>query len=141
MKKRQTSETACICIRLRRVAQKITDFYDETLRPAGISVNQYSLLSNISRMEGCGTGELAQKVKLEKSTLVRTLQPLLRDGLITDKSSEGNRRRQIYLTPHGQDVLKKAIPLWDKAQRDIVSKLGTSHEMLMEIFGKVDSWE
>lgn len=128
-------------MRLRRISQKITDLYDDILSPAGVSANQFSLLANISRMEGCGTGELARRVRLEKSTLVRTLQPLLRDGLIVDNSSAGNRKRQLCVTPAGHEVLEKAVPLWNKAQAEVVSKLGTDHAALMELFDKVDAWE
>ena len=133
--------TPCVCINLRRIAQKVTDFYDKTLEPAGVSVNQYSLLVNVSRREGCGTGELARRVKLEKSTLVRTLAPLLRDGLIVDESTGKSRRRQLFLTPAGEDVLKKAFPLWNEAQEAMAGKLGKSHQQLLDIFAQAASWE
>ena len=142
MKKRDyIPKEACLCIHLRRVAQKVTDFYDKSLKPVGVSINQYSLLVNISRMEGCGTGELAQRVRLEKSTLVRTLQPLLRNGLIKDKSADKVRRRQLYLSPQGEEVLQKAFPLWQKAQEDLTSRLGTNYSGLLAIFTQIDLWE
>jgi Transcriptional regulators len=133
------SKKPCVCIYLRRITKKVTDYYDLALKPAGVSVNQYSLLENISRIEGCSTGELAKQVRLEKSTLVRTLQPLLRDGFITDKSLGKNRRRNLYLTPSGKEVLKMAFPLWAKVQDEIVEKLGKNHDELMEIFKTIDS--
>ena len=129
--------TPCLCIALRRAAQKVTEWYDEALKPAGITVNQYSLLANIDRMEGCGTGELAQRVKLEKSTLVRTLHPLLRDGLILDNAPATSRRRQLFVSPRGKDVLKKAFPLWELAQKKIVLALGENHAALMDIFTRL----
>lgn len=131
----------CVCINLRRIAQKVTDFYDKALAPAGVSVNQYSLLVNISRVEGCGTGELAERVRLEKSTLVRTVQPLLRDGLIEDRAAAKSRRRRLYLTPAGEGVLQQAFPLWEKAQEDIAVKLGKSHAELGAFFTHAESWE
>lgn len=137
-RKTHLHEKPCVCISLRRAAQKVTDLYDMALKPAGVSANQYSLLINISRMEGCGTGELAQQVRLEKSTLVRTLQPLLRDGLITDKSLGENRKRRLYLTPAGKEVLQKACSLWSKTQEEIIAKLGKNYEEIMDIFAKID---
>lgn len=123
------------------MAQKVTDFYDKALKPAGISLNQYSLLVNLGGIEGCGTGELAQRVKLEKSTLVRTLQPLLRDGLVVDRSPVGSRRRQLYLTPLGRKVMKKAFPLWTKAQEDTAANLGKSLDELMTLFENIELWK
>lgn len=134
-------ENPCICINLRRLSQKATEFYDQALKPLGVSVNQYSLLVNISRLEGCGTGQLARCVRLEKSTLVRTLQPLFRDGLIVDTSDGEKRKRRIYLTPEGESVLKKAFPLWKKAQEDIATELGVRYDELMDFLGKLDLWK
>lgn len=131
----------CVCISLRRIAQKLTDFYDKALAPAGISINQYSLLRNISRMEGCGTGELARHVRLEKSTLVRTLQPLMRDGLIVDKAPEGTRRRSLFLSPAGRAVLETAIPLWQSAQEEVIARLGPSYEGLLQLSEIIEQWE
>lgn len=130
--------TPCICINLRRLSQKTTEFYDQALKPLGVSVNQYSLLVSISRLEGCGTGQLARHVKLEKSTLVRTLQPLFRDGLIVDASAEEKRKRRMYLTPAGEDILKKAFPLWEKAQKDIAAELGVDYAELVDFLGKLN---
>ena len=142
MKKRDyLPEVPCLCINLRRVSQKVTDFYDKSLKPVGVSVNQYSLLVHISRMEGCGTGELAQRVRLEKSTLVRTLQPLLRNGLIDDRSSGEARRRRLYISPQGEEVLKNAFPLWQKAQEELAAKLGNNYSGLIAIFEQLDLWE
>ena len=134
-------ETPCICINLRRVAQKITDGYDKALKPAGVSVNQFSLMVNISRMEGCGTGELAHRVRLEKSTLVRTLQPLLRQGFIEDKASGRARRRRLYISPLGEEILKSAFPLWEKVQKETATKLGVRFDDLMGIFEQIDGME
>lgn len=134
-------QKACVCINFRRIANTITELYDRALKPLGVSVNQYSLLVNTSRMEGCGTGELAQRVKLEKSTLVRTLRPLLRDGLIVDKSSDARRRRRLYLTPTGEEVLKNAFPLWSKAQEEVIAGIGMDYDELVALFLRIDSWE
>ena len=132
-------ETSCICIRMRRAARQVKDFYDQILAPAGISAAQYSLLINLSRMEGCGTGELAQAVQHEKSTLVRTLQPLLDAGRIEDRSPRPSRRRQLYLTPEGKRVLHLALPLWKEAQKALRSRLGKDSEQFMATLRLFDS--
>lgn len=132
------AKNPCICINLRRIAQRVTDYYDKALKPVGVSLNQYSLLANLGKIEGCGTGELAQRVKLEKSTLVRTLQPLLRDGLIIDKSPKESRRRQLFLSASGKKVVKKAFPIWSEAQEHIAATMGKTLDELMAIFDKID---
>ena len=129
----------CICINFRRLVQKITDCYDRALQPAGVSVNQYSLLVNLARNEGCGTGELAQLVRLEKSTLVRTLQPLIRDKLIINKPEGNKRLNKLYLTSAGKKTLIKALPLWTQAQAEISGKMGKSSQEIIDIFSRFNS--
>ncbi len=134
-------KSPCVCTNLRRMSHRVTGFYDSALEPAGISVTQYSLLANISRMPGCGTGQLAQRVRLERSTLVRTLQPLLSQGFIIDKAPAGSRKRQLHLSPLGEDVFAKAMPLWQQAQTSIKAHLGENYETLWHIFTQIDSLE
>lgn len=123
----------CLCTRTRRTAQKLTDYYDKVLQASGISVNQYALLVNIARLGECGTGELAQK-RAGKSTLVRTLKPLLAAGLIADASAPGSRKRKMRLTPEGERTLQNAIPLWQQAQDELKNRLGDDHERLIHLF-------
>lgn len=134
----QAQETSCICARMRRAARRIKEFYDETLAPAKVTSAQYALLANISRMEGCGTGELARAVGHEKSTLVRTLQPLLHANHIEDRSPKGSRRRCLHLTQKGKDALATATPLWKEAQKEIRSRLGEDREHFLGVLRVFD---
>ena len=140
MKKRDYLPTEpCICINLRRIGLKVTELYDNALESVGLSVTQYSLLVNLCRNEGCSTGELAERVKLEKSTLVRTLRPLLQRDLVVDKSTPGGgRRRCLYLTATGEEILEKAFPLWQKAQQEVTAKLGVQYHELVTFFERVN---
>ncbi|GKX57461.1 hypothetical protein SOASR030_35730 [Leminorella grimontii] len=124
----------CLCTRARRAAQRMTDYYDKALSPSGVSVNQYALLINIARLGECGTGELAQKLKLEKSTLVRTLKPLLEADLIVDVSEAKSRKRKMRLTQEGESVLQKAIPLWQQVQDELKDRLSDDYERLIHFF-------
>lgn len=135
------SQKPCICINFRRITQKITELYDKELSPTGLTINQYSLLVNISRIEGCCISELAQQVKQEKSTLVRTLQPLFKAELIFDRSTNESRRRLLFLTASGKNRLKNARPLWEKAQQQITSTLGCGYDELLALFEKIDHLE
>lgn len=131
-------QSPCVCTNLRRMAQRVTGFYDAALEPAGISVTQYSLLANISRMPGCGTGQLAQRVRLERSTLVRTLQPLLHQGFIVDKARRKSEAPALS-QPAGGRRFGQAMTLWQQAQTDIKTHLGESYETLWHIFTQIDS--
>ena len=129
----------CYCINVRRAANRITDFYDRLLHPFGISINQFCILNNLSMMSGCGTGELANQLQLEKSTLVRSLKPLQEVGYVEDTSAPGSRSRQLRLTRKGEYILAQAKPSWEAAQKQVKAKLGSDH--LRTLMGLLDELE
>lgn len=114
----------CHCITIRRASKAVTDFYDEQLRACGVTINQYALLRSVERLENASVSDIARAMGLERSTVVRTVRPLLVSGLIEDDSASGARKCRLNLTPTGKNVLAAAGPLWDEAQRELERKLG-----------------
>ena len=132
-------KSICHCINLRRASGLVTAFYDRQLAPAGLTINQFSLLINIKRLNSTSVSDLAAKVGLERTTLVRTLKPLLKAGLIEDLSASGSRNRCLQLSGAGHNRLELAMPLWDTAQKIVEEKMGrealTNLEEWLDIFG------
>lgn len=125
--KKERAKSKCNCINLRRASNAITEYYDNMLRPGGLTLNQYSLLKNLNRLGVCSTSELAAYVGLERTTLVRTIKPLFQKGFIEDISTEGTRNRQIQVTSTGTQVLDICGPLWEEAQRGVELKIGSKN--------------
>ena len=44
---KRIDDTTCHCLKMRRSAWNVVSFYDRMLKPAGITVGQYSLLNVI----------------------------------------------------------------------------------------------
>ncbi len=108
----------CSCSALRQAARHVTRFYDEALMPTGLGLNQYAILAKLNRFGPKVMQELAQLLVMDRSTLGHLLRPLEAKGLIEMGSSETDkRRRMISLTAHGVDVMKRAKPLWAKAEK------------------------
>ena len=114
----------CHCINLRRAAKTVTQFYDRMLEESGITLNQYSILSNIHRIEPCSVAELSRKIRLERTTLVRNLKAMYLSNWIYDEAPPGNRKGRIRLTQAGIERIQEAKPLWKKAQNYIEKNLG-----------------
>ncbi len=114
----------CHCINIRRAANIMTDYYDYLLAPYHLTVNQYSLLKNIQRIQPCNVSTLADTVRLERTTLVRNLKPLLEAGLVEDLAPAGTRNRKLVLTDRGNECLEAADSAWQQAQADIELYLG-----------------
>ena len=121
-KKRRSS--TCHCIQLRRAASRVTERYDVALAPAGLTVGQYSLLAHLERLEPVSVSRLAEELELERTTLVRTLKPVLARQLVADAAEPGRRSRALTLTGEGRNLLEQARPLWRAAQEDVERRLG-----------------
>ncbi len=69
--------------------------------------------------------ELAEAMVLERTTLLRTLTPLRRDGLLSSiKNAQGGPKLLLSLTRAGQRKLKEAAPLWETAQAVFAANVG-----------------
>jgi DNA-binding MarR family transcriptional regulator len=132
--------TPCYCLKLRRINSAVTDYYNLHLAPSGITISQFSLLSKIEAARECSVRELADAAELDRSTLARSLKPLLRQGLVADDKEPGRRNSRLRLGAAGLDTLAKARPVWRKIQENIRRKLGDDGlTALEELAGKVES--
>ena len=114
-------KSPCYCTNLRRSANWATELYDKALAPSGLSVPQYYLLINLSRMEKANTARWAEQVGLERTTLVRNVRLLEERGLVTQTEGRG---RTFTLTDTGRETLARAVVCWKEAQKEMVALLG-----------------
>lgn len=128
-------DPGCACFNVRKTARIITQLYDEALRSAGIRVTQFSILMVTRRLESATLTRLAKIMALDRTTLTRNLRPLEQQGLLRIEEGADRRERQISLTPRGQQILAKAIPLWERAQVRLAEGFGL--ERLQHLFGEL----
>ena len=120
-----TSADQCTCSNLRKASRATTQMFDSYLHPAGIRVTQFSLLALLSRSDAVPIGEMAERLAMDRTTLTRNLRPLEKEGLLRITPGEDRRIRLVSLTEDGARIFKQALPLWRRAQKDIVRRLGT----------------
>jgi DNA-binding MarR family transcriptional regulator len=113
----------CACLHIRMTARAVTRAYDEALRPTGLKITQFALLSAIDMGIGGSISDLAERLAFERTTLTRNLQLLKDAGFITPRGGTG-RAVAYAMTPKGQKAIAAAVPLWKKAQARIESRLG-----------------
>lgn len=121
---KRIDNTVCHCLKLRRSAESVVRFYDGILAPSGVTARQYSLLNAVFLNSGCNIGVLSCATLLDRSTLSRSLKPLLAAGLIADKKPAGARDCSLELTEKGVDVYNRAAELWQTAQDRFEKKIG-----------------
>ena len=117
-------KSLCYCINLCRAANAVTALYDGLLAPIGLTINQFSLLASLSTLGTSSISELAAYTGLDRTTLTRTLKPLLSQGYLQDQSLPGARNRALCLTQRGIRTLKEGLPLWRQAQSRLEEQLG-----------------
>lgn len=118
----------CTCAALRMAARRVSQAYDAALTPEGLSVSQYSVLSNLAKREALGAptmGDLADLLGLDRTTLAHNLRPLERDGLVelSADPSDG-RQRRVSLTAAGRARRDRCQPLWRAAQARFDAEFG-----------------
>ena len=122
--RKRIDNTDCHCLIIRRSAENVIRFYDDVLAPSGITVRQQSLLHAISGHEGCNVRELSELTELDRSTLARSLKPLLSAGLIYDAKEKNARDSMLFLSEKGREVYDNAAKLWAEAQKQYEEKIG-----------------
>ena len=127
----------CLCGRLRRASRTLTRLYDEALEPAGLTVTQFSILRTLTRLERPTLGELAEETSHEKSGLWRTLQPMIRDGLI--ETAADGRAQRLNLSDQGLMALVRAMPMWREAQGRVDRVLGPRGRALIDLLADVEA--
>jgi MarR family transcriptional regulator for hemolysin len=83
-------------------------FYDQTMKPVGITRSQWWALGNISRHADSGMiqTELARILETGKVTVGRLVDRLEDSGLVYRETDAQDRRvRRIHITAKGYDVL------------------------------------
>lgn len=125
----------CTCYLLRRLARRVTQEYDRAVAPAGLTITQFSLLHYLRHQPGVSASALAQRVGMERTTLLRNLRPVIRDGLARYRSSDAGRSAELELTPRGLERIRQARPLWAQAQASLERRLGKDGTALHALLG------
>lgn len=113
----------CTCFNLRKAARAVTQLYDETLRPSGLRITQFSLLTVIRAFGRVTITQLAEEAVMDRTTLTRNLNLLERQGLVLIQPGKDGRVREVTLAPAARSTLNAALPLWAKAQAQVIQKL------------------
>lgn len=114
----------CIGFNIRRTDRVLTQFYDEMLAPSGLSAPQFGLLAVIAQVEPVPINQLAEIMDIDRTTLTRNLELLVKQGLVQNEEGEDRRMRLVLLTEEGEQALERAWPLWEEAQARIERALG-----------------
>ena len=114
----------CVCFNLRWASRVMTKFFDAELRRHGIRPSQGTVLLSLKARESWSMAELSDWLGMERTTLVRNLRPLQRDGLVNAEGGGRGGRLELTITAKGREKIAAAMPAWRSAQRAAVKTLG-----------------
>ena len=130
----------CAHANLRRALRVVSQVYDRALRPSGLRATQFTLLAVVARDDGLSLTGLAQRLRMDRTTLTRNLKPLLTSAWLQTATDRDQRVRRVFITGAGRDRVALATPLWRDAQADIARGSGSVRlsRLLKELNSMVD---
>lgn len=114
----------CVCFNLRWVARKVTQFFDAEMRRHGIRPTQGSILLALNAKESWTMAELSDWLGMDRTTLVRNLRPLQRDGFVRAVGGGRGGRVELSITAKGRKKVEETFPTWQSTQSAVVKTLG-----------------
>jgi DNA-binding MarR family transcriptional regulator len=123
----RTVAATCACGAIRKTSRAITQLYDAALQPSGLRVTQFTLLIAVTVAEAHTLSDLADRLVMDRTTLVRDLRLHEEQGLVAIAPGRDRRTRSVTITEKGRQMLAQALPLWKQAQARVVAGLGDDH--------------
>ncbi len=120
----RTVAATCACAAIRKTSRAITQFYDAALQPSGLRATQFTLLVAVTVAEAATITDLADRLVMDRTTLVRDLRLLERQGRVSIASGRDRRTRVVTITEKGVQIMAQALPLWERAQARVVAGIG-----------------
>ncbi|KFG96861.1 MarR family transcriptional regulator [Burkholderia paludis] len=116
---------ACNCLALRQAARFVTQLYERHLAPVGVTPAQFSIMVNLAHRPGLLMSELADALVMDRTTLLRALKPLQRDGFVATAAAERDARAHaLHLTKLGERTFAEAKVAWQAAQDEFETQFG-----------------
>ena len=116
----------CLAVRVRVIARSITAPYDRAAAPHGVTIAQVHMLAALAEVGPCAPGRVGEALQLEKSTVSRNLDLLVKAGYVSVPESDAKGMRLVELSPKGRRKIEAVMPGWREAQKEAAALLGES---------------
>lgn len=111
---------SCYCLATRRASRRMVRLYDAALAEHGLTISQLATLAWVRYLRKPTVQRIADLMEMDQSALSRGLMPLERDGFLTARPDENDKRKKVLaLTDAGRAKLLAAAEDWLKAQEEV----------------------
>ena len=118
--------SSCLVLNTVAAARTLLRRYDAEFKQFGVTVQQFALLAAIRIHPDEPVVVLAQRIALDRTSLIRNLDLLARKGLVRRVAASTGNARFCELTREGDGLLDRLLPEWRRAQREL--RQGLSRE-------------
>ena len=107
-----------------RAARAFANRLGSELRPFEVGTGQWAVLMHLWGSDSMTQAQLARRVAIEQPTMVRTIDRMERDGLVTRTPDPNDgRASRIALTERGWNLRDALVPLADGVNRAATESL------------------
>lgn len=125
---------------LRTLERLVDGWVNQDCCGLGITMPKCHALLALEDMGQCSLGELATFLGLDKSTLSRTVDALVREGMLSREPAPGNRRAVLLrLTSKGRNTCRAINERNDGLFSAVLKRLGNESDTVVMGFGKLVS--
>ena len=89
-----------------------------------MTVTQLAVMRCISRHDGEPLAHVAHELELDRTSLYRAINPMVRDGWLALADGADARSRSAKITKKGAQVLAKAGKGWNEVQDRLIEDFG-----------------
>jgi MarR family transcriptional regulator, organic hydroperoxide resistance regulator len=128
-----------IYFRFIRLQQRVFGEMALTLRPIGLSIPQFDVLSTLTEQEGVSQSDLAERLYVTKGNVSGLIDRLVDAGYVQRRNAPGDRRSNaVFLTAEGRKVAEEGILLQKAFVAETLGKLSPSDLTLLD--GIISTW-
>ena len=114
-------------------AQRRRDItFDAALADGGLNINRWRTLSVIQRLHDCTMKDLAGFTAIDRTTLTRSVDQLVEQGLVNRSTPPGDRRKVVLtLTETGESFFQAAIGMLDDFNRAALRGVSKERQLVV----------
>jgi DNA-binding MarR family transcriptional regulator len=114
----------CLCFAIRRASRVMTQFFVTRLKDQPLLPTQTPILGYLAVKPEATMAEMSSMLDLDRTTLIRNLRALKRDGYVKSSGSGQGNKVTLTLTARGRTALEDLYPAWREIQRKAIETLG-----------------
>jgi DNA-binding MarR family transcriptional regulator len=96
---------------MNRLTSRINQLWLKELRPYGLTIPRWQVLSILTALDGSRMGELAEMAGTEQAVISRVVNQMQRDGLVKRKPARDDSRVvEVWISAKGRGLFQQLLP-------------------------------